>query len=40
MGKQKVIIIIEPQKEEAKDIKEILAEIIERNIRMGLSKNN
>ena len=40
MEKKKVIVIIEPQKEEAKDIKEILTEIIDRNIGMGLSKNN
>ena len=40
MEKKKVIVIIEPKKEEAKDIKEILIEIIDRNIGMGLSKNN
>ena len=40
MKKKKVIVIIEPKEEETKDIKEILTEIIDRNIGMGLSKNN
>lgn len=39
MKKGKVIVIIEP-KEEAKDIKEILTQIIERNIEIGGEKNN
>lgn len=40
MKKEKVIVIIEPKEEEAKDIKEILTEIIDRNLGIVLSKNN
>lgn len=39
MKKEKVIVVIEPKEGEEKDIKEILTEIIDRNIGIGLSKN-
>lgn len=40
MEKENIIVIIEPKEEEAKDIRDILVEIIDRNIGIGLSKNN